>query len=70
MSKEPSPERVRDEARIYERLATLIPRDAIPDWMDTPNAAFDGLKPIEVIDRGELDRLWKMIFFLESGVAS
>jgi hypothetical protein len=25
---------------------------------------------LEVIERGEIDRLWNMIFYLESGVAS
>jgi hypothetical protein len=30
----------------------------------------DGLKPLEVIERGEIDRLWNMIFHLESGVTS
>ena len=39
-------------------------------WLDTPNDAFDGLKPLEVIERGEIDRLWNMIFYLESGVTS
>jgi hypothetical protein len=42
--------------------------DAIPTWIDTPNEAFDSLKPLEVIERGEIDRLWNMIFYLESGV--
>jgi hypothetical protein len=32
-------------------------------------AAFGELKPLEVIERGEIDRLWNMIFYLESGVA-
>jgi hypothetical protein len=36
----------------------------------TPNPAFDGLKPLEVIEGGEIERLWTMIFYLESGVAS
>jgi hypothetical protein len=31
---------------------------------------FDGLKPIEVIERGEVDRIWQMIVYLRSGVAS
>ena len=44
--------------------------EAIPQWLDAPNDAFDGLKPLEVIERGEIDRLWNMIFYLESGVAS
>jgi hypothetical protein len=35
-----------------------------------PNEALGGLKPLEVIERGEIDRLWDMIFCLESGVAN
>ena len=31
---------------------------------------FEGIKPLEVIERGEIDRLWTMIFYLELGVAS
>ena len=26
--------------------------------------------PLEVVERGEIDKLWKMLFYLESGVAS
>ena len=44
--------------------------EAIPGWLNSPNRAFDGLKPIEVIERGEIDRLWDMIFYLESGIPS
>ena len=43
---------------------------AIGPWLQTPNEAFDGLKPSEVIDRGEVDQLWSMVYFLRSGVAS
>jgi hypothetical protein len=58
-------------ARTFrDRLAEVVSSDAIPAWLDTPNEAFDGLKPLEVIGRGEIDRLWNMIFYLESGVAS
>jgi hypothetical protein len=39
-------------------------------WLDTPNDGFGGLKPLEVIERGEIDRLWNMIYYLESGVPS
>ncbi len=48
----------------------VVKPEAIPEWLETPNAAFEGLKPLEVIERGEIDRLWNMIFYLESGVAS
>jgi hypothetical protein len=56
--------------RFGERLSELVDADRIPTWLDTPNDAFDGLKPLEIIERGEIDRLWNMIFYLESGVAS
>ena len=45
-------------------------RRTFPGWLETPNDAFGGLKPLEVIKRGEIDRLWNMIFYRESGIAS
>jgi hypothetical protein len=37
------------------------------EWLTTPNEAFGDLKPIEVIERGEVDRIWRMIYYIESG---
>jgi DNA-binding transcriptional regulator YiaG len=56
--------------RFSDRLARVVSRDAIPGWLVKPNPELDGLKPIEVIERGEIDRLWQMLFYLESGIAS
>ena len=56
--------------RLTNALSEVISEKAIGRWLKTPNTAFDGLKPLEVIDRGESDRLWEMIYFLRSGVAS
>ncbi|APW61606.1 helix-turn-helix domain-containing protein [Paludisphaera borealis] len=67
---EPAVRRIKELERFRERLAEVVAAEAIPVWLDTPNAAFDGLKPLEVIERGEIDRLWNMIFYLESGIAS
>jgi len=39
-------------------------------WLETPNSAFGGLRPLEVIERGESDTIWQMIYFLRSGDAS
>jgi hypothetical protein len=69
-SSAPDLRRAREIERFQARLAGVISPEAIPEWLDTPNDAFDGLKPLEVIERGEIDRLWDMIFYLESGVAS
>lgn len=67
---EPGVRRIKELARFRDRLAEVVAAEAIPVWLDTPNEAFDGLKPLEVVERGEIDRLWDMIFYLESGVAS
>jgi hypothetical protein len=56
--------------RIVDALAEVIQKDAIGPWLQQPNGAFDGLKPIEVIERGEVDRIWQMIYYLRSGVPS
>ncbi len=67
---EPGLRRMREIERSQDRLAELVRAETIPAWLEAPNPAFDGLKPLEVIERGEIDRLWSMIFYLESGVAS
>ena len=54
--------------RLRIALGELMDTGLIPEWIQTPNEGFNGLKPIEVIERGEIDRIWEMIFFLRSGV--
>ncbi len=56
--------------RLVHALSQVVRTAAISTWLDTPNPAFDDLKPLEVVERGQIDRLWRMIFHLESGVAS
>ncbi len=53
--------------RLTIALAEIMKRESIGPWLQTPNDAFDGLKPLEVIDRGEIDRIWTMIYHLRSG---
>ncbi len=65
---EPGLRRIKELDRFRDRLSEVVDEDVIPTWLDTPNDAFGGLKPLEVIERGEIDRLWNMIFYLESGV--
>jgi hypothetical protein len=35
--------------------------------LDTPNPAFEGSTPLQVIERGESDRLWRMIWEASDG---
>ncbi|MHB8954000.1 MAG: hypothetical protein ACYC4U_13610 [Pirellulaceae bacterium] len=56
--------------RLYQALSEVIDPKSLSVWFLTPNRAFDDLKPIEVIERGETDRLWEMVFRLRSGMPS
>jgi DNA-binding transcriptional regulator YiaG len=67
---EPGLRRIRETERFQAKLAEVVRSEEIPQWLDTPNDAFGGLKPLEVIERGEIDRLGNMINYLESGVPS
>lgn len=53
--------------RLYEALSEVVDPESIGEWMKTPNKSFDGLKPLEVIERGESDRIWNMIYEMRSG---
>ncbi len=53
--------------RLLEALARLVKPKDIGPWMLQANPAFDGSTPLQVIERGESDRLWRMIYELESG---
>ena len=59
--------RLSELERLHEALTRVIKPESLAAWLDTPNPAFDGLKPIEVVERGQTDRLWRMVFELESG---
>ncbi|HEY1186554.1 MAG TPA: hypothetical protein VGE74_02805 [Gemmata sp.] len=56
--------------RLTRALGEVMQEPSVGPWLKAPNDAFGGLKPLEVIERGESDRLWEMVYFLRSGVAS
>jgi transcriptional regulator with XRE-family HTH domain len=62
--------RLKELQRVIDALSEVIRKEAIGPWLNQPNEAFGGLKPLEVIERGEVDRIWQMIYYLRSGVAS
>lgn len=63
-------QRLNEVKRLKDALADVMKAEFIAKWLQTPNDAFRGLKPLEVIERGETDRIWKMIYYLESGEPS
>lgn len=60
-------QRMVEMQRLYEGLAGVMNAAYIATWIESPAPAFGGLKPLELIERGQLDHIWRMIFFLESG---
>ncbi len=62
--------RLAELLRLTNALTEVMKKESLGKWLQTPNEAFGGLKPLEVIDRGESDRIWAMIYFLRSGVPS
>lgn len=66
----PGLRRLREFERFHDRLAEVVKAEAIPAWLEAPNPGFEGLSPLDGIERGDIERLWRMLFYLESGVAS
>ena len=62
--------RLTELGRLTAALSEVVRAESLGKWLATPNPAFGGLKPVEVIERGESDRIWETIYFLRSGVAS
>lgn len=54
--------------QLFSALSGLMQSPVeVVAWITRPNEAFEGSTPLQVIERGETDRLWQMIYFLESG---
>ena len=53
--------------RLLDALARVMHPQQVGHWLKSPNPAFDGSTPLQVVERGEMDRIWKMLYDLESG---
>ncbi len=58
---------LRESERLCRALGKIMKPEQVGEWLDMPNEAFSGLKPLDLVERGEIDRLWRMIFEVESG---
>jgi DNA-binding XRE family transcriptional regulator len=69
--KESTNRHITEIARLLHHLKGAFESpQQLATWLKTPNTAFQGSQPLQVIERGELDRLWRMIYFMESGTTS
>jgi hypothetical protein len=51
--------------RLQRALLAFMEEPLIGAWLLSPNEALDGFKPLEVIERGEIDRIWRMLYVLK-----
>jgi hypothetical protein len=64
---EPARRRLHEIRRLLDALAELVKANAIPKWLGTPNKMLNNMTPLQVIEVGEIDRLWQMVYQLQSG---
>jgi len=53
--------------RLLDGLARLMKPKEVGRWLKEPNPAFDDSTPVQVIERGQTDRIWRMLYYAESG---
>ena len=62
-----SVQKLREVTRLFDALSDIIKAKSIGPWLQRPNDAFDGSTPLQVMERGESDRLWRMIWQIREG---
>lgn len=53
--------------RLLDSLSRLMKPKDVGRWLKEPNPALEGSTPVQVIERGQTDRVWRLLYFLESG---
>lgn len=53
--------------RLLDALARLMKPKEVGQWLKQPNPAFEGSTPVQVIERGQMDRIWRILYHVESG---
>jgi DNA-binding transcriptional regulator YiaG len=53
--------------RLCGALAEAMESGYIGRWLDEPNEMLGGLKPVEAVERGQIDLVWQVVEGLRSG---
>ena len=53
--------------RLCQALGEAMQPAFVGHWLDQPNELLGGLKPVEAIERGQLDLVWQVVEGLRSG---
>ena len=60
--------RVKEMERLRAALSEGLREEFIRQWLETPCEGLGGLRPVEVLERGEVDRLWRVVLMIGSGM--
>jgi DNA-binding transcriptional regulator YiaG len=60
--------RIKEMKRFHDALTDGIRAEFIARWLETPCEGLGGLKPVEILERGETDRLWRTVLLIGSGM--
>jgi hypothetical protein len=52
---------------MYQALSELVQPSAIGSWLEKSNPSLQGSTPLQVIERGESDRIWRIVWQLREG---
>ena len=63
----PTKAQVTEAVRLIKALSELIPVHELAAWLEASNPGFDGRTPKELIEAGEPDLLWEMIYQTRHG---
>jgi transcriptional regulator with XRE-family HTH domain len=55
--------------RLHAALSRVMRPESLAGWLDEAIPAFGGSTPLQVIERGEIDRIWEMIYDVRMGEA-
>jgi len=53
--------------RLCGALAEAMKSGYVGRWLDEPNEMLGGLKPVEAVERGQIDLVWQVVEGLRSG---
>lgn len=67
---QPAHRRLREIRRLLDALSALVAKEAITPWLHQKNPAFDDFTPLQVIETGEIDRLWAMVHERAAGLSA
>jgi hypothetical protein len=59
--------RITELTRLIAELRAIVRPEKLSNWWNQPVANFGGSTPLQVLERGETDRIWRMIWEIREG---